>query len=100
MIFSSVSFIYPMLIFLLKFHIRVAIIRRQDIYEEKHEDVPSPQRHDPEGADHHVGVARQAIIAIVHGRYVPSAVLTMKLAREFGKLVEEVFCRKEPTKTD
>lgn len=39
----------------------------------------------------HVGVTRQAIIAIEHGKYVPSAALALKIAREFGKPVEEVF---------
>lgn len=34
LIFSSVSFIYPMLFFLLYFHIQVAIIRRRNAHEE------------------------------------------------------------------
>jgi len=38
-----------------------------------------------------VGVTRQAIHAIEHGKYVPSAVLAMKIARVFGKRMEEVF---------
>lgn len=42
-----------------------------------------------------VGVTRQAIIAIEHGKYVPSAVLAMKIAREFNKPVEEVFSLEE-----
>lgn len=42
-----------------------------------------------------VGVTRQAIIAIEHGKYVPSAVLAMKIAREFNKSVEEVFSLEE-----
>lgn len=37
-----------------------------------------------------IAVTRQAIIAIEHGKYVPSAVLALKIAREFGKPVEEV----------
>lgn len=37
-----------------------------------------------------IGVPRQSIIAIEHGKYVPSAVLAMKIAREFGKPVEGV----------
>lgn len=42
-----------------------------------------------------IGVTRQAVIAIEHGKYVPSAVLAMKIAREFGKPVEEVFSLEE-----
>ncbi|MCQ2275243.1 MAG: helix-turn-helix transcriptional regulator [Bacteroidales bacterium] len=42
-----------------------------------------------------VGVTRQAIIAIEHGKYVPSAVLAMKIAREFNKPFEEVFSLEE-----
>lgn len=42
-----------------------------------------------------IGVTRQAIIAIEHGKYVPSAVLALKIAREFNKPVEEVFSLEE-----
>ena len=38
-----------------------------------------------------VGVTRQAINAAELGKYVPSTVLAMKIARVFGKAVEEVF---------
>lgn len=38
-----------------------------------------------------VGVSRQTIFSIEIGRYVPSVVLAIKLAREFGKAVEDVF---------
>lgn len=38
-----------------------------------------------------VGVTRQAIYAIEHGKYIPSAVLAIKIARVFGKTIEEVF---------
>ncbi|MEZ4926784.1 MAG: helix-turn-helix transcriptional regulator [Saprospiraceae bacterium] len=38
-----------------------------------------------------VQVTRQTINAIELGKYAPSAVLAMKIARVFGKAVEEVF---------
>ena len=38
-----------------------------------------------------VGVSRQAIIAVEKGRYDPALPLAFKLARAFGKTVEEVF---------
>ncbi len=38
-----------------------------------------------------VGVTRQTIIAIESGKYQPSLPLAFKLARAFGKTVEEVF---------
>ena len=37
------------------------------------------------------GVSRQAINAIETGKYDPSLPLAMKIARLFGKTVEEVF---------
>lgn len=39
----------------------------------------------------HVGVTRQTIIALEANRYVPSLLLAVRLARVFGKRVEEVF---------
>ena len=38
-----------------------------------------------------VGVARQTIIAIESGRYAPSLELAMRLARSFGRSVDDVF---------
>jgi putative transcriptional regulator len=38
-----------------------------------------------------VGVSRQTINAMESNKYVPSAVLAMKIARYFGKTFEEVF---------
>jgi putative transcriptional regulator len=38
-----------------------------------------------------LGVSRQTVIAIEHGRYDPSLPLAIKIARFFGLSVEEVF---------
>lgn len=38
-----------------------------------------------------VDVSRQAINAIETGKFIPSAVLAIKLSRVFGKPVEEIF---------
>jgi putative transcriptional regulator len=38
-----------------------------------------------------LGVSRQTVIAIEHGRYDPSLPLAIKIARYFGLSVEEVF---------
>lgn len=38
-----------------------------------------------------IGVSRQTINAIESNKYVPSTVLALKIARLFGKKVEEVF---------
>lgn len=38
-----------------------------------------------------VSVSRQTINSIEAGRYVPSAVLAMKIARYFGKPTESIF---------
>ncbi|MBQ2877698.1 MAG: helix-turn-helix transcriptional regulator [Bacteroidaceae bacterium] len=42
-----------------------------------------------------VGVSRQTINAIEKGRFVPSTVLAMKIARYFNKNVEMVFTLEE-----
>jgi putative transcriptional regulator len=38
-----------------------------------------------------VGVTRQTIHSIEKGKFVPSTLLAMKIARLFGKTVDEVF---------
>ncbi|HPA11820.1 MAG: helix-turn-helix transcriptional regulator [Bacteroidales bacterium] len=38
-----------------------------------------------------IGVSRQTINAIEKGRYAPSVVLALKLARLFGKRVDDIF---------
>ncbi len=38
-----------------------------------------------------VGVSRQTINSIESGRYVPSTVLSLKIARYFGKPTDEIF---------
>ncbi len=38
-----------------------------------------------------VGVTRQTIISIEKGHFVPSTLLSLKIARFFGKPVEEIF---------
>lgn len=42
-----------------------------------------------------VGVSRQTIISLEHGRYNPSIILAFKLARQFGVSVEELFIYSE-----
>ncbi|MBQ5620897.1 MAG: helix-turn-helix transcriptional regulator [Alistipes sp.] len=37
------------------------------------------------------GVSRQTINAIEAGKFIPSTVLALKIARTFGKQVEEIF---------
>ena len=38
-----------------------------------------------------INVSRQTINALESNKYVPSAVLAIKIARIFGKAVEEIF---------
>lgn len=38
-----------------------------------------------------VGVSRQTIVAIENGRFMPSTPLALKIARYFGKSVEQLF---------
>jgi putative transcriptional regulator len=38
-----------------------------------------------------IGVTRQTIISIEKGHFVPSTLLALKLARYFGKPLEEIF---------
>ena len=42
-----------------------------------------------------VGVSRQTINSIETARYVPSTVLALKIARYFGKTVDEIFTLEE-----
>lgn len=42
-----------------------------------------------------VGVSRQTINAIESGKFVPSTVLALKIAHNFGKSVEEIFFLEE-----
>ncbi|GAB6983181.1 helix-turn-helix transcriptional regulator [Prevotella dentasini] len=38
-----------------------------------------------------IGVSRQTIVAIESEKYVPSTVLSLKIARVFGKRVDDIF---------
>jgi putative transcriptional regulator len=38
-----------------------------------------------------IGVSRQAVIAVENGKYDPALPLAFRIARAFGKNVEEVF---------
>lgn len=38
-----------------------------------------------------IGVSRQTVNAIETGRFIPSTLLALKIARQFGKPVEAVF---------
>lgn len=38
-----------------------------------------------------IGVSRQSIVAIEQGKYIPSTVLALKIARYFEKGVGEIF---------
>jgi putative transcriptional regulator len=42
-----------------------------------------------------IGVSRQTINAMESNKYVPSTVLALKIARLFGKPVEEIFTLEE-----
>ena len=43
-----------------------------------------------------VGITRQTVIAIEGGRYAPSLELAMRLARVFGRSVDDVFFWLDP----
>jgi len=43
-----------------------------------------------------VGCTRQTIIMLEQGRYVPSLALAFRIARAFGRTIEEVFELGEP----
>lgn len=38
-----------------------------------------------------IGVSRQTIVAIENEKYVPSTVLSLKIARVFNKRVDDIF---------
>lgn len=43
-----------------------------------------------------IGVSRKTISTIEVGRFVPSTVIALKIARQFGVSVEDVFQLKDP----
>lgn len=45
-----------------------------------------------------VGVSRQTIISIEKGRYNPSIILAFKIAKHYGKSIEEIFIYEEESK--
>jgi len=45
-----------------------------------------------------LGISRQTILAIEHGKFNPSVVLALRLARFFGVRIEDIFILKEETK--
>ena len=38
-----------------------------------------------------IGVSRQAVVAVENGKYEPALPLAFRIARAFGKNIEEVF---------
>ncbi len=45
-----------------------------------------------------LSISRQTILAIEHGKFNPSVVLALRLARFFGVRVEEIFILREGIK--
>ena len=56
----------------------------RNIYNEKQEELANT-----------VGVSRQTIISIEKGKYNPSITLAFKIARHYGKSIEEIFIYEE-----
>lgn len=48
----------------------------------------------------YLGVTRQTISSLENGRYNPSILLAMKIARYFGKSVEDIFIYSEEDDND
>lgn len=48
----------------------------------------------------YLGVTRQTISSLENGRYNPSILLAMKIARYFGKSVEDIFIDTEEDDND
>ena len=42
-----------------------------------------------------IGVSRQTINAVEKGKYVPSTLLALKMAKVFGKKVDDIFTLEE-----
>jgi putative transcriptional regulator len=45
-----------------------------------------------------IGVSRQAVVAVENGKYDPALPLAFRIARAFGKNVEDVFIWEDGTK--
>ena len=44
-----------------------------------------------------IGVSRKTISTIEVGRFIPSTIIALKIARHFGVPVEEIFSLQDPT---
>lgn len=60
---------------------------RNEVRRLRHENGEMTQQ---ELADR-IGCTRQTVIVLEQGRYVPSLLLALRIARVFGKPVEEIF---------
>ena len=65
-------------------------------------DVYKRQEHKVSQQDfaQYLGVTRQTISSLENGRYNPSILLAMKIARYFGKSVENIFIYTEEEDND
>ena len=63
----------------------------KDLRENKMKQSEKPEDWTQEGLAKRLGVTRQTIISMEKGTYNPSLVLALKIAREFGVAIEDIF---------
>ena len=67
------------------------VVRKAAVMKNRLEEIRKQQGIKQEELAQAMGVSRQTIGSLENGRYNPSIILAIKLARFFGKTVEDIF---------
>ena len=70
-------------------------LREEVILKNRLEEIRKQREIKQEELAEAMGVSRQTISSLENGRYNPSVILAIKLARYFGKHVEDIFIYEE-----
>ena len=70
-------------------------LREEVILKNRLEEIRKQREIKQEELAEAMGVSRQTISSLENGRYNPSVILAIKLARDFGMHVEDIFIYEE-----
>ena len=70
-------------------------LREEVILKNRLEEIRKQRENKQEELAEAMGVSRQTISSLENGRYNPSVILAIKLARYFGMHVEDIFIYEE-----
>jgi len=71
------------------------VTKESDSLKNKVEELRNMNKEKQEDLANIVGVSRQTIISIEKGKYNPSIMLAFKIAKHYGKSIEEIFIYEE-----